>query len=132
MKFITVFLIFALCAIAYAISPESIQKATEIMAVCAKETGATEEQITKVKTGNLDGADEKTKCLVECFMKKGGVMDDKGNIVGGALDLAKITQLDPTKLTSVFEKCKDETGAGKCETAFKIFKCAFENRGSLL
>ncbi|GAB0098648.1 hypothetical protein DMENIID0001_144150 [Sergentomyia squamirostris] len=135
MKFAVVFVVLALATAASAqgVSPEALQQAAENMKVCSQQTGISEDQLNKLKTGDFSGVDEKSMCFVQCFMEKSGILSNSGDfLVDKAFERAKTSGLNVEKLTAIFEKCKNEKGSGKCETPFKMFKCAFDNRAQLL
>uniref|UniRef100_A0A1B0CJS1 Putative pbp/gobp family n=1 Tax=Lutzomyia longipalpis TaxID=7200 RepID=A0A1B0CJS1_LUTLO len=133
MKFTSAFFFLVCFTIAAAVTDEQRKKAQEVLVSCSQENGVTLDKIAQVRKGDFASADEKTQCVVDCFFKKVGFMNAEG-VFQEKVTTDKLSQgeADPSKVSQMVQKCKGESGAGKCETAFKIYKCAFEARAEIL
>uniref|UniRef100_A0A1B0D4J6 Odorant binding protein n=1 Tax=Phlebotomus papatasi TaxID=29031 RepID=A0A1B0D4J6_PHLPP len=133
MKFTSAFFLFAFVTIATAITEEQKKKAQEHMQACSQEIGVSADKVANIRKGDFSNSDEKTQCFVDCFFKKVGFMNGDGAFQE-KVAIEKLSQgdTDRRKVEQVVNKCKGEKGAGKCETAYKIYKCSYEARAELL
>ncbi|XP_059608264.1 general odorant-binding protein 56d-like [Phlebotomus argentipes] len=133
MKFTTALFVLAFVTIVTAITEEQRKKAREHMQVCSQEIGLPAERVANLRKGDFANADDKTQCFVDCFFKKVGFMDSNG-VFQDKVAVEKLSEgeSDPSKVKQVVDKCKGESGAGKCETAFKIYQCSYLARAEIL
>ncbi|KAH8389273.1 general odorant-binding protein 56d [Drosophila serrata] len=99
-------------------------------ALCAQQEGITKDQAIALRAGNFENADEKVKCFANCFLEKTGFMVD-GQLQPTVV-LAKLGPLaGEDNVKAVQAKCDSLKGADKCDTAFQLYKCYYENRAHI-
>ncbi|KAH8258036.1 hypothetical protein KR038_004866 [Drosophila bunnanda] len=99
-------------------------------AFCVQQEGITKDQAVALRAGNFENADEKVKCFANCFLEKTGFLVD--GQVQPAVVLAKLGPLaGEDNVKAVQAKCDSLKGADKCDTAFQLYKCYYENRAHI-
>lgn len=115
---------FIAAAIAAPFTEEQQKKGQEYVKKCIGETGATPEDVGKLKSGDFSNDDEKVQCFSLCFFREAGFMDASGNqkrdVIIEKLSVGK----DKKAVEALYEKCKNSnTGATPCNKAFNAYKC---------
>ncbi|XP_017032897.1 general odorant-binding protein 56d [Drosophila kikkawai] len=99
-------------------------------ALCAQQEGITKDQALALRAGNFDNVDEKVKCFANCFLEKTGFLVD--GQVQPAVVLAKLGPLaGEDNVKAVQAKCDSLKGADKCDTAFQLYQCYYNNRAHI-
>ncbi|KAH8253295.1 hypothetical protein KR032_004613 [Drosophila birchii] len=131
MKFLIV--LSAILAVAVAdlkLSDEQKALAQANGAQCAQQEGITKDQALALRAGNFENPDEKVKCFANCFLEKTGFLVD-----GQVQPAVVLTKLGPIagedNVKAVQAKCDSLKGADKCDTAFQLYKCYYENRAHI-
>lgn len=95
---------------------------------CIGETGATPEDVGKLKAGDFSNEDEKVQCFSLCFFREAGFMDANGNQNRDVIISKLSTDKDKKAVEALYEKCKNSnTGATSCNKAFNAYKCYRDN-----
>ncbi|KAH8285202.1 hypothetical protein KR054_006153 [Drosophila jambulina] len=99
-------------------------------ALCAQQEGITKDQALALRAGNFENPDEKVKCFANCFLEKTGFLVD--GQVQPSVVLAKLGPLaGEDNVKAVQAKCDSLKGSDKCDTAFQLYKCYYENRAHI-
>uniref|UniRef100_U5EN91 Putative odorant-binding protein 56e obp n=1 Tax=Corethrella appendiculata TaxID=1370023 RepID=U5EN91_9DIPT len=130
MKFLVAIVVVGFVAGSYALTDEQIKKGEAHAAACAKETNTPPETAAKLKTGDLSGSDQKTKCFVKCFFEKAGFMDTNGKIQEQVIVDKLSVGSDKAKVQQLVKKCNVK-GTDACDTAFKSFECYTQNKAKV-
>ncbi|KAG5682559.1 hypothetical protein PVAND_011904 [Polypedilum vanderplanki] len=127
MKILIVLFAVAVCALALPSDDkeEYKKKYREHINACIEETGTTKEVAEKLRNGDFSVRDEPAQCFVECFFKRVGFVNEKGEFLSDIIieKLKKKPELKVENLEELIKKCVQEKGANKCETSFKVFEC---------
>ncbi|XP_055902539.1 general odorant-binding protein 56a-like [Eupeodes corollae] len=124
MKFLLAIVFVAVIAAAagFEIPEDEMTRAMGIVGNCRDEITITDEEFEKLKDGENFAASENAKCLTSCIQEEAGITKD-GVFQADAV-LAKFAPLvGEEEIKKVIEACKDESGAGKCETSYKLHQC---------
>ncbi|XP_065368484.1 general odorant-binding protein 56a-like [Calliphora vicina] len=90
---------------------------------CVKQENVSEEDVTKLQKKDLSNATPGMKCFGACFFEKVGILKD--SVVQEDVVLKKYAPYyGEENVKKVLEKCKNEKGADRCDTGFKIYECA--------
>lgn len=126
MKLFITFVVLAFVAttIALPFTEEQQKKGQEHVKKCVGETGATPEDVGKLKSGDFSNDDEKVQCFSLCFFREAGFMDANGNQNRDVIISKLSVDKDKNAVEALFEKCKNSnTGATSCNKAFNAYKC---------
>nr|AID61309.1 odorant binding protein [Calliphora stygia] len=97
---------------------------------CVKQENVSEEEATKLRNKDFANATPGMKCFGACFFEKVGILKD--NVVQEDVVLAKLVpHYGEENVKKVMEKCKNEKGADRCETGFKIYECVEKAKAEL-
>lgn len=97
---------------------------------CIKEGVVSPEAVEKLIAGDFSDNSEKLQCFTLCFFRKAGILDADGIAVEkDIIDKLSIGG-DRSKVVSAVNKCKGVRGTSPCETAFKGYKCYFDENGT--
>lgn len=104
-----------------------MNKIEPISKQCREETGATLEQVNKIRSNAVFEDDPKLKKHVLCVAKKTGQVSESGtiNVEGIKNNLKKVGTSDET--IAEIEKCLLEKDTAE-ETAFQVMKCVFDRQ----
>uniref|UniRef100_A0A182JSY5 Uncharacterized protein n=1 Tax=Anopheles christyi TaxID=43041 RepID=A0A182JSY5_9DIPT len=96
---------FIACAVA-TISEEQREAARQLAGKCMQQTGASEDDVNRLRSGDTENADRNTRCFVQCFFQGAGFVDQDGNV-----QTEELTQ----KLASEYSQEKaEELCFGEC------------------
>ncbi|XP_055619937.1 general odorant-binding protein 56a-like [Toxorhynchites rutilus septentrionalis] len=130
--FVTILSVALIAGGALAISEEQREAARQMAAKCMKETGATEEQVQRLRNGDTSNADSNTQCFVHCFFQGAGFVDSNGNIQEDHLVERLSTHYDRATAEELVQRCRNNNGANGCERSFRLAQCYIDNRASLM
>ncbi|XP_055903850.1 general odorant-binding protein 56a-like [Eupeodes corollae] len=127
MKSILVIALLAAFAAQSVLAGLTPEQAMEHVTFCKKELNLNDadfKQLVQAKT--FADVNEKSKCFFNCFQ------ESEGTLIDGVLQEEKVMDLfigtvGEKKAREIYDICKKEKGAEKCETAFKLQICYREN-----
>ncbi|XP_023297833.2 general odorant-binding protein 56d-like [Lucilia cuprina] len=97
---------------------------------CVKQENVPEAEALKLKNKEFANATPAMKCFGACFLEEVGFL--KGDAVQEDVVLAKLVpHYGEENVKKVLEKCKNEKGADRCETGYKIFECVEKAKAEL-
>lgn len=125
MKFFIAFLTLGLVAsiTAVPITEEQQKKAEEHVKKCIVETGATSEEVGKLKSGDFSKDDEKVQCFAHCFLREAQLVDANGNQNRDVIIAKLSANKDKKVVEALYEKCKNTSGSSPCNKSFNAYKC---------
>ncbi|XP_043790393.1 uncharacterized protein LOC122713733 [Apis laboriosa] len=98
----TIVIISAICVCVAAMTDEELKNGLRtLQPICMAESGASQQIIDDIYSGNINLDDENVQSYVECMMKKFNIVDENGNfkekdtrdIVGAVLNEDEVNQL---------------------------------------
>lgn len=66
------------------------------------------------------------KCFINCISEKFGFMN-KGEIQPNVIQQKMGSSVGAKKLKALQAKCDSKKGSDKCETAFNVYRCYYNN-----
>uniref|UniRef100_A0A182MYM8 Uncharacterized protein n=1 Tax=Anopheles dirus TaxID=7168 RepID=A0A182MYM8_9DIPT len=121
----------AACAVA-AITDEQRDAARQLAGQCMQQTGATEDDVKRLRSGETEGADRNSRCFVQCFFHGAGFVDQDGNVQTEELTEKLASEYGQEKADELVARCRDNAGPDACERSFRLFQCYLDNRATLI
>ncbi|KXJ71993.1 hypothetical protein RP20_CCG019175 [Aedes albopictus] len=115
-----------------AVTDEQKDAARQLAGKCMQQTGTSEESVQRLRNGDTSGADDNTKCFVQCFFQGAGVVDGEGNMQEAFVTEKLANEYGQAKAEEVVQKCRNNSGPNACERSFTLFQCYVANRASLM
>nr|AXO78380.1 odorant binding protein 2 [Xylotrechus quadripes] len=111
------------CPIAFGLSEEMQELANMLHSTCIGETGVSEENIQKAKTGDFVD-DEKLKCYIMCTMAQMACINENG-IIDVEATIAVLPEEFQEMAAPIIRKCDTQKGKSPCENAWLTHKCYY-------
>ncbi|XP_055856409.1 general odorant-binding protein 56a-like [Episyrphus balteatus] len=127
MKSIFVVVLLAAFAASSVLAGLTAEQAMEYMTGCKKDLNISDADLAQLgEAKTFDEVNENSKCFFNCFQTR------EGTLIDGVLQEDKVIELFESSVgekraREVFEICRKQKGAEKCETAFLLQNCYREN-----
>uniref|UniRef100_A0A3F2Z215 Uncharacterized protein n=1 Tax=Anopheles quadriannulatus TaxID=34691 RepID=A0A3F2Z215_ANOQN len=122
---------FIACVVA-TISEEQREAARQLAGKCMQQTGASEDDVNRLRSGDTEGADRNTRCFVQCFFQGAGFVDQDGSVQTDELTQKLASEYGQEKADELVARCRNNDGPDACERSFRLLQCYMENRASLM
>uniref|UniRef100_A0A182Q5R8 Uncharacterized protein n=1 Tax=Anopheles farauti TaxID=69004 RepID=A0A182Q5R8_9DIPT len=122
---------FVACAMA-AITDEQRDAARQLAGQCMEQTGATEEDVKRLRSGETEGADRNSRCFVQCFLRGAGFVDQDGTVQTEELTEKLASEYGQEKADELVARCRNNAGPDACERSFALFQCYLDNRATIM
>ncbi|XP_058062472.1 general odorant-binding protein 56d-like [Anopheles bellator] len=119
------------CAVAM-ITDEQRDAARQLAGKCMQQTGTSEEEVNRLRSGETADANRNARCFVQCFFHGAGFVDGDGNVQTAELTEKLAGEYGQEKADELVRRCRDNAGPDACERSFRLLECYLENRASLM
>ncbi|XP_077285390.1 general odorant-binding protein 56d-like [Arctopsyche grandis] len=127
MKFLVVFVAFAMFVSAQALTDAQKTLLKAHYEHCTEETGVDKELVKKTRTGDFSFDDAKTKSFMFCMLKRSGVMTDDG-VFHRDIAVSKVEDDIKEDVGRAIDICVKEPGSTNDEKAWNYVKCYHKER----
>uniref|UniRef100_A0A182IPK3 Uncharacterized protein n=1 Tax=Anopheles atroparvus TaxID=41427 RepID=A0A182IPK3_ANOAO len=122
---------FIACAVAL-ITDEQREAARQLASKCMQQTGASEDEVNRLRSGDTENADRDTRCFVQCFFHGAGFVDADGNVQKAELTEKLASEYGQEKAEELVARCSDNAGPDACERSYNLLQCYMANRATLM
>ncbi|XP_053680838.1 general odorant-binding protein 56d-like [Anopheles nili] len=119
------------CAVA-TITEDQREAARQLAGKCMQQTGASEDEVNRLRSGDTENADRNTRCFVQCFFQGAGFVDQDGNVQTQELTEKLASEYGQEKADELVARCRNNAGPDACERSFRLLQCYMENRATLM
>ncbi|XP_050091633.1 general odorant-binding protein 56d-like [Anopheles aquasalis] len=114
------------------ITDEQREAARQLAGRCMQQTGASEEEVNRLRSGDTSDSDRSTRCFVQCFFQGAGFVDNDGNVQADELTEKLAGEYGQEKAEEMVSRCRNNAGPDACERSFRLLQCYMENRATLM
>uniref|UniRef100_A0A182SX80 Uncharacterized protein n=1 Tax=Anopheles maculatus TaxID=74869 RepID=A0A182SX80_9DIPT len=115
-----------------AITDEQRDAARQLAGKCMEQTGASEDDVNRLRSGDTENADRNTRCFVQCFFQGAGFVDQEGNVQTEELTQKLASEYGQEKAEELVARCRNNAGPDACERSFRLLQCYMDNRATLM